>query len=319
MTECEEFILLMNLQLDGELSKLEEERLLDHLASCEDCASLYQDLSRIQETLSGFSGDPPADLSQRIMEQIREAVPERAGVSSPKRKPLYVRRFATMAAALLLLISGMVLSHYNVIPTPFGNTMDKVQKNSEEALEDRAAPQEKLQADVAQDSACEPAPFTTDEDPVTRKKSAPLPPTTKEALPSPPLTGAGPEAKSEESYGTKSFEPEPEADRIYGFAAPPSEPSPAETEMQEFASAQGHPDASDGVTFDEAVTLLLVYLTNEENPSPSITYLSTTPDGESYCFLYTDGNGLTWQYSVSSIDGSILLQSSPEKQTSSRN
>lgn len=99
---CEEALELISAALDGELTARERGELDDHLASCPDCATLFDELAGQSRLLRELDCEVPADLTDRILSQLSE---QQAGtVPSRPRRVLHWRRWGTLAACLVLAV-----------------------------------------------------------------------------------------------------------------------------------------------------------------------------------------------------------------------
>ena len=103
---------LIGAAADGELSPEEEAALRAHLEQCESCRAFYQAVRAVSGTLAA---DEPA-LPENFTENVMRAVRAQAAAPSeqPKKKgliiPMRVKNFATVAAAILILVGGLRLT-----------------------------------------------------------------------------------------------------------------------------------------------------------------------------------------------------------------
>ena len=107
--DCDKYLELMSAALDGELTAEEHRELDSHLAVCPECAQLYQNLSGQTAALRELDCEVPADLKQRIMDNL--PAQEKA---EPKIKPvrwtpktgrvIHWKRWAPVAAAACLAL-----------------------------------------------------------------------------------------------------------------------------------------------------------------------------------------------------------------------
>ena len=110
MSECERYQLLTSQLLDGELTEAEEAELRAHMATCPDCAAMYDAFAEVSEALKAeAAAEPlPAALHEGIMEKVRVA--EKA----KKTHGAIVRlRPILAAAACLVVLAGTVLALRN--------------------------------------------------------------------------------------------------------------------------------------------------------------------------------------------------------------
>ena len=111
MQHCNEYLLLLSGHLDGVNSEKEEARLQAHLKQCRHCRTLLAQMEAADAAMAGGLAEPPADLTDRIMEQVRR---------EPKKRRFGKRVFTLSAAGLAaaamltLVFSGKIglLSRY---------------------------------------------------------------------------------------------------------------------------------------------------------------------------------------------------------------
>lgn len=140
MNTCEHYRLQISQLLDGELPETQQQALRAHLHTCPDCQRVYEDFLTLQAAVRGTAAEPPADLTARIMQQVRyEPVPaarpaqpmpaRRAPHPKPKSKKRPDGRISpllpiSVMAACLALILGATLwfaPHRN--PSGSGSTV----------------------------------------------------------------------------------------------------------------------------------------------------------------------------------------------------
>lgn len=151
MNTCEHYRLQISQLLDGELPEAQQQTLRAHLHTCPDCQRVYEDFLTLQAAVRGTAAEPPADLTARIMQQVRhEPVPaarpaqpmpaRRAPHPKPKSKKRPDGRISpllpiSVMAACLALILGATLwfaPHRN--PSGSGSTvLDSSQAQTETA------------------------------------------------------------------------------------------------------------------------------------------------------------------------------------------
>ena len=102
MSACERYEAEICALLDGELDAAAEEALRAHMETCESCRMLYETFSLLHEDAQ----EPPADLTARIMDAVREEKKPGKVTQMPKRKNRWIPWLA--AAACLFLIVGAV-------------------------------------------------------------------------------------------------------------------------------------------------------------------------------------------------------------------
>lgn len=296
MASCSEFELLLAQKLDDALLPEEESLLASHLETCLDCRRLSEELFFLQQTLSSLTTPPPPSLHTRIMEEIKAE--GTAGLQKPAplvRPVAFYRRFATTAAALVLLVSALA----------FGTRLMPNAPTEEPPSADTALvslPSHEIQAPAQKNEAPTPpketpAPQPKAEKPHVSAKSIPK----SESF-------ASIQSKSRSLTEQIPTAPSPELDD--SLTNPRSEP-PA-------AFLAGSAPSSE-LTQEEAEALLRVYLSDEGKPTTSLTFASRSEDGAFYQFLYTDDAGFAWKYTVSSLDGSVSCESAQDDQLSKNN
>lgn len=98
---CNEYLPLLSGHLDGANSAAEEARLHKHLASCKQCRTLLEQFEKADAMLLASKVEPPADLTARIMTQVRQEAKQK----KTKRHALWsVGTAGFVAAALLALV-----------------------------------------------------------------------------------------------------------------------------------------------------------------------------------------------------------------------
>ncbi len=98
---CDEYLPLISGHLDGENSEFEERRLQEHLQTCENCRTLLAFMEQNDALLKDSTAEPPADLTDRIMRQVRK---EKQPKKSAKKRWIPTAVTALAAAALLALV-----------------------------------------------------------------------------------------------------------------------------------------------------------------------------------------------------------------------
>lgn len=91
MNTCEHYRLQISQLLDGELPEAQQQTLRAHLHTCPDCQRVYEDFLTLQAAVRGTAAEPPADLTARIMQQVRhEPVPAaRPAQPMPARRAMH--------------------------------------------------------------------------------------------------------------------------------------------------------------------------------------------------------------------------------------
>lgn len=76
MNTCEHYRLQISQLLDGDLPEAQQQTLRAHLHTCPDCQRVYEDFLTLQAAVRDTAAEPPAELTARIMQQVRhEPVP----------------------------------------------------------------------------------------------------------------------------------------------------------------------------------------------------------------------------------------------------
>ncbi|MBQ6431010.1 MAG: zf-HC2 domain-containing protein [Oscillospiraceae bacterium] len=96
---CDEYLPLISGHLDGMNSEIEERHLQEHLKACESCRALLSEMEQNDALLKGSIAQPPVDLTDRIMRQVRKEKQ-----SSRKHRWIPIAVSGVAAAALLSLV-----------------------------------------------------------------------------------------------------------------------------------------------------------------------------------------------------------------------
>lgn len=97
---CNEYLPLLSAHIDGMNSEIEERRLQQHLRSCAHCRKRLRELEEADAALRNAKAEPPADLTERIMAQVR---------SEPRKKAPHRRKFLSIGAAGLAAAAMLAL------------------------------------------------------------------------------------------------------------------------------------------------------------------------------------------------------------------
>lgn len=100
---CNEYLPLLSAHIDGMNSEIEERRLQQHLRSCAHCRERLRELEDADAALRDTKAEPPADLTERIMAQVR---------SEPRKKAPHRRKFLSIGAAGLAAAAMLALVLY---------------------------------------------------------------------------------------------------------------------------------------------------------------------------------------------------------------
>ena len=96
---CDEYIVLMNMLIDGEASPEERQRLSEHLSVCESCRAEYARLKYMADVMNDMQQDAPENLHSSIMSKI----PTTKQVKIPFYRS---KSFGLVAAACLMIAAA---------------------------------------------------------------------------------------------------------------------------------------------------------------------------------------------------------------------
>lgn len=96
--KCNQILPLLSGHLDGTNSEIEERRLQQHLKTCRHCRELLARLEENDALLASQEAQPPADLTNRIMSQIRKE----------EKKPRLGKRFIVSTVATGLAAAALL-------------------------------------------------------------------------------------------------------------------------------------------------------------------------------------------------------------------
>lgn len=92
MSACEHYQQQISQLLDGELPPEQVQTLRAHLRTCPECQRVYDDFLALQAAVRDAAAAPPADLTARIMQQVRqEPVPMAPRAAAPARPARHVQ------------------------------------------------------------------------------------------------------------------------------------------------------------------------------------------------------------------------------------
>ena len=99
MSACEHYQQQISQLLDGELPPEQVQTLRAHLRTCPECQRVYDDFLALQAAVRDAAAAPPADLTARIMQQVRqEPVPMPPRSAAPVQRSGSCRTEASRAA-----------------------------------------------------------------------------------------------------------------------------------------------------------------------------------------------------------------------------
>ena len=99
MKDCAYYQELISRLIDRELTLEEGEELAAHARSCPECQAVYKAFSTLSGTLSDELEEPPEELAENVMAQIR-----REEVRSRHTRPVLNRKILSVAALAVLVI-----------------------------------------------------------------------------------------------------------------------------------------------------------------------------------------------------------------------
>lgn len=75
MTPCNRYQEQISSLIDGELHPAEQRALAEHVRTCRECRRMYNAFRSVSAAIADTAVEPPADLTARIMQQVRQAPP----------------------------------------------------------------------------------------------------------------------------------------------------------------------------------------------------------------------------------------------------
>ena len=118
MPDCEKYYEDISALVDGELSSEDEKAIREHMASCPQCAALYESLLSLHEDINSDIPEASPDLHEKIMEKVKAEpankvesifeVSARGRAYAMKSKTYRTARNIIYAAACLALICTAV-------------------------------------------------------------------------------------------------------------------------------------------------------------------------------------------------------------------
>lgn len=106
MSGCEFYQELISRMLDEDLSRDERAALAEHLGTCRECTAMYQAFSALSDTVASDLVDPPEDLTDNIMAQLRRAeIVRKNGKSSRLSRPM--KNLIAAAACVALVVAAV--------------------------------------------------------------------------------------------------------------------------------------------------------------------------------------------------------------------
>lgn len=114
MSGCEYYQELISRMLDEDISRDERAALAEHLGTCRECAAMYQAFSALSDTISSGMVDPPEELTDNIMAELRRSEIRRKNRRMPRQMKNLIAA-AACAAVVLAAVGGAAIvgSHRN--------------------------------------------------------------------------------------------------------------------------------------------------------------------------------------------------------------
>ena len=114
MYTCDQALDLLSARLDGALTPEEAAGLEEHLSHCPDCRALAADLEEMHAAMPGLYQEPPPELKERVMAQIRaESAPISLEEVRKKRSGRKVwRSWGAMAAVMAVVFMSAVAMRF---------------------------------------------------------------------------------------------------------------------------------------------------------------------------------------------------------------
>lgn len=114
MSGCEYYQELISRMLDEDISRDERAALAEHLGTCRECAAMYQAFSTLSDTISSGMVDPPEELTDNIMAELRRSEIRRKNRRMPRQMKNLIAA-AACAAVVIAAVGGAAIvgSHRN--------------------------------------------------------------------------------------------------------------------------------------------------------------------------------------------------------------
>ncbi len=103
MSGCEYYQELISRMLDEDISRDERAALAEHLGACRECAAMYQAFSALSDTISSGMVDPPEELTDNIMAELRRSEIRRKN----RRMPRQMKNLIAAAACAAVVIAAV--------------------------------------------------------------------------------------------------------------------------------------------------------------------------------------------------------------------
>ena len=110
MSGCEYYQELISRMLDEDLSRDERAALAEHLGTCRECAAMYQAFSALSDTISSDLEEPPEELCDNIMAELRRSeIVRRNRRTGLSRQVKNLIAAAACAALVLAAVGGVAI------------------------------------------------------------------------------------------------------------------------------------------------------------------------------------------------------------------
>ncbi|MFC0215840.1 zf-HC2 domain-containing protein [Paenibacillus chartarius] len=262
---CQERVELMQRYLDHDVNETEENELLQHLQTCEQCAGLFDRLKRLDEELSQLPRvSPPFSLVDAILPQLAEldrlpaTLEETAAKESmtvipsggiPRtRRPLLSWKIASGAAVAAAVIGALVLKDQGFSPVNLNGSATMSQEAKGAADQASAGSASTNSNAPKAESAGQAAKTAPTSDPKQNEKAAPSAPSPEPAAASAPRSAPAavpaPAAGPESQPAARQQDPDDQQVAIASTretAAPPPAPEEAAPAADNSADAAAAP------------------------------------------------------------------------------
>lgn len=108
MSGCEYYQELISRMLDEDISRDERAALAEHLGTCRECAAMYQAFSALSDTISSGMVDPPEELTDNIMAELRRSEIRRKNRRMPRQMKNLIAAVAC-AAVVIAAVGGAAI------------------------------------------------------------------------------------------------------------------------------------------------------------------------------------------------------------------
>ena len=110
MSGCEYYQELISRMLDEDLSRDERAALTEHLGTCRECAAMYQAFSALSDTISSDLAEPPEELCDNIMAELRRSeIIRRNRKTGLSRQMKNLIAAAACAALVIAAVGGVAI------------------------------------------------------------------------------------------------------------------------------------------------------------------------------------------------------------------